>query len=327
MLVDPGDRVEATQVLARTKLPGDFRIVPVGRILGITASDVEASLTVALGANVHRGDVIAKRGGLLGPSVTSPIDGVVTATGGGRVLIEANPQPFELYAHISGTVVSVERDQVICIETAGALIQGHWDSGMEGVGVLKRVTRRPTEPLQTTTVDPSCHGHVLVAGTTLGEEPLTRAREVDVRGLITGGLAPELIPVVQQLPFPVLVTDGFGEVAMMEPIFSLLADYEGREVSISSGARSTSYRGRPEIIIPVLNREPPPERRTKGQELVPGTQVRAVRAPYLGMVGTVLDIPPHAMRLETGARVRCAKVGFGADESVYLPLVNLDVIR
>lgn len=325
--MEPGDRVESSQIVGRTSLPGDFRIVPVGRVLGIAASEVGKCLRVDLGSSVHRGDLLAKREGLLGPSVTSPIDGVLTATGGGRVLVEAKPTPFELRAHLSGTVLGVEGDQVITIETAGTLVQGTWGTGGERVGTLKCLTRRPTEPLQAQAVDPACHGAIVVAGVTLDEEPLERAREMDARGLITGGLAPDLIATAEELDFPVIVTDGFGEVTMMDSIFELLVEHDGRETSISGGSAAARNGVRPELIIPILNREPPPKRASKRADLEPGSEVRAVRAPYAGQVGTVVGIPRFAQRLDTGARIRCAEVDFGGDGSAFIPLVNLDVLR
>jgi len=327
VLVDPGDRVESSQIVGRTTLPGDFRIVPVGRALGIPASDVGKCLRVDLGATVHRGDVLARRDGLIGPTVTSPIDGILTATGGGRVLIEAKPTPFELRAHLTGTVLGVEHNRIIGLETAGTLVQGTWGAGGESVGSLKCLTRRPTEPLQTQALDPACHGTIVVAGVTLDEEPLLRAQKVDARGIVTGGLAPHLITLVETLDFPVIVTDGFGEVPMMTRIFDLLAEHEGRETSISGGAAAARDPIRPEIIIPILNREPPQKRASKPVGLEPGTEVRAVREPYAGQVGTVVDVPQYAQRLETGARIRCAEIDFGGEGSAFIPLVNLDILR
>jgi len=327
VLVDPGDRVESSQIVGRTTLPGDFRIVPVGRLLGVSTSDVAKHLRVDLGGAVHRGDVLAKREGLIGPTVTAPIDGVLTATGGGRVLIEAKPTPFELRAHLTGTVLSVERDQVIGLETAGTLIQGMWGTVGESVGTLKCLTRRPTEPLQVQAVDPACRGTIVVAGVTLDEESIARVHAVDARGLITGGLAPELISVARKLDFPVIVTDGFGEIAMMERIFDLLTEHDGRETSIDGGLAMARDPIRPEIIIPIPNREPPPERSSRHTDLEPGTEVRAIRAPYAGQVGTVVSMPRYAQRLETGARIRCAEIDFGGDGSAFIPLVNLDILR
>ncbi len=327
VLVHSGDRVESTQVVARASLPSDFRIVAVARLLGVSAPEAEDCLRVDLGDTVHRGDVIAKQGGLLGRSVRSPIDGIMTATGGGRVLIEAQPVPFELHAYIPGTVLNVRGNRVVSIETVGALIQGAWGSGEESVGVLKGLTKHPSGPLETRAVDPSCHGSILVAGTILEREPLVRAQDVEVRGVVTGGLSPELIPTVEQLPFPVIVVSGFGDIPIIKDVFDLLQKNEGREISISGQTEMRWHSKRPEIIIPMPNSKVPADETERHGELRRGARVKIVRAPYLGSVGTVVNIPQHARRIATGARVYCAEMDIGQDEPVVVPLVNLEILR
>jgi len=327
VLVDPGDHVESTQIVGRAKVSGDFRIVPVARLLGVSTAKTEEYLKVELGSTVHRGDVIAKRGAFLGTSVESPIDGVITAAGGGRVLIEAQPAPFELHAHISGAVVSVEASQTISIETPGALVQGVWGAGQESVGVLKGMTETPSESLRAGAIDSSCHGSILVAGLTVDQEALTRAEDVEARGIVTGGLSSELLPAVESLPFPVILTAGFGHVPMTDIVFDLLRENEGREASISGQAQTRWDRERPEIIIPQPNTKPSADHWEDRGSLTPGARVRVVRAPHMGSLGTVLDIPRHARRIATGARVRCAEVDMGKGEPVFIPVFNLVRLR
>lgn len=327
VLVEPGQRVESTQVVARTSVPSSFRIVAVARLLSVPASQAEDYLQVDLGDSVHRGDIIAKRSGLLGQSVEAPIDGIMTAKGGGQVLIEAQPAPFELRAYIPGTVLDVKDRQVVSIETAGALIEGTWGSGGEGVGVLKGMTKRPDETLRTRGIDPSCHGAILFAGTTLDAEPLARAEDAEVRGVITGGLAPELLSTVERLTYPVIVTDGFGDLPMTPSIFNLLRENDGRETSISGQSEMQWRSKRPEIIIPMPNRQPPGDETERHGQLTHGAQVRIVRAPHRGSVGTVTDIPQYAQHIATGARAYCVGVDIGQDEPVFVPLVNLEILR
>ena len=130
VLVRIGDRVEPTQVVARANLPGDFRIVPVARPLGVPTSQVERHMRVSLGDEVQRGQLIAKRGRLFAYTVKSPLDGMVTASGGGRVLIEASPTPFDLRAYIYGTVSNMIQHYGVIIETPGAVIQGVWEQAV-----------------------------------------------------------------------------------------------------------------------------------------------------------------------------------------------------
>jgi hypothetical protein len=327
VLVQIGDRVEPTQVVARANLPGDFRIVPVARPLGVPASQVERYMRVSLGDEVQRGQLIAKRGRLFAYTVKSPIDGMVTASGGGRVLIEANPTLFDLRAYIYGTVSNVLQHYGVIIETPGAVIQGVWGTGGESLGVLKCTAESPDEPLQAQAIDPTCHGSILVAGAGLDDAALERAQELQVRGIVVGGLPPELISHVERLSFPIVVTEGMGTVPMSTPIFRLLTTNDGREASINGQVQPRWGVVRPEIVIPLPAEMVPPTQTEPGAPLEVGTRVRAVRAPYVGAVGTVVALPPHARRIQTGARVHGAEVDLGQGAPVFVPLANLEILR
>jgi transcription antitermination factor NusG len=158
-------------------------------------------------------------------------------------------------------------------------------------------------------------------------ELLEQAEDIEARGIVTGGLVPELIPYVEQLPFPVIVTDGIGHTSMAGPIFDLLRANEGEEASVSGHAQARWEAKRPEVIIPKLDKTPPGNETEHDEGLKVGTRVRIVRAPYAGRVGEVVSVPRHARRIETGARVPCAEIDIGQDDPVSVPFVNLDVLR
>jgi hypothetical protein len=327
VLARVGDRVDPTQVVARANLPGDFRILLVARSLDVPASKVKRYLHISLGDEVQRGQVIAKRGRLFPLSVKSPIDGVVTASSRGRILIEAPLTPFELRANTYGTVSNVLHRHGVVIETTGAVVQGVWGAGGESWGVLKCMVKSPEERLQAKAIDPSCHGTILVGGAGLNSAVLERAQELQVRGIVVGGLPPELVSHVRELPFPVIATEGIGAVSMSAPAFRLLTTNDGREASISGRTRSRWATVRPEIIIPLPAETRPPAHAQPGTPLEVGARVRLVRAPYVGAAGTVVALPAHARQLETGARVHGAEVDLGQEAPVFIPLANLEVLR
>jgi hypothetical protein len=156
---------------------------------------------------------------------------------------------------------------------------------------------------------------------------LEQAEDIEVRGFVTGGLAPDLIPYVKQLPFPVIVTDGIGRASMAGPIFDLLRANEGEEASVSGSVQVRWRPKRPEVIIPKPDKTPPVKEAERDEGLMVGTRVRIVRAPYAGRVGEVVRVPRYARHIETGARVRCAEIDIGHEDPVSVPFVNLDVLR
>lgn len=323
VLVHVGERVEPIQVVARANLPGEFYILPVARLLGTSAARSERYLKVKLGSEVRQGQVIAARGSR---RVRSPINGVLTSSGAGRVLIEAQPTVFELHAYLYGTVTNVLRNTGVVVETMGAVIQGTWGTGGENFGVLRCLVKSPDKPLRAKDIDPSCHGTIIIGGSGLDNAVLEHAQELQVRGIVVGGFSPGLIPKANRLPFPIIATDGIGEMPMSEVVFRLLATHEGREASISGEVRTRWGIVRPEIIIPLPAETLPPTLLEAGAPLTPGARVRIVRAPYSGQVGVVTAVPEHARRIETGARVRGAEVKLG-QETVFVPLANLEVLR
>jgi len=327
VLVRVGDHVEPTQIVAAADLPGDFHIVPVARLLGVRASRAARYLRVGPGDEVQQGQVIARRRGLAARSVRSPINGVVRASGGGRVLIEAYPIPFELRAYIPGTVSNVIENQGVVIETMGAVIQGAWGTGGESLGVLRCMVKNPDEPLLGKAIDPSCHGMILIGGAGLDEAALEQAEALQVRGIVLGSLPPELVSQVERSPIPIIVTEGIGTVPMSAPIFRLLMTNDGREACISGRFRPRWGVVRPEVVIPLPAETLPSTQTQPGMPLTVGARVRVVRAPYMGAVGTVVALPAHARSIETGAKVRGAEVDLGQETTIYVPLANLELLR
>jgi len=328
VLVRVGDHVEPTEVVAHADVFDEFHILPVSRRLRVPTSKTARYMLIKAGEDVREGQVIAKRRGLSGNTVRAPASGVVSAIGRGRVLLEAKPKPVDLTAYIPGTVVEVVEGYGAVIETTGAIVQGAWGAGGEGLGVLKCMVEDRGETLSAQGVDGSCHGAILIGGADVEPEVFERARMAQVRGIVVGGLSPHLIAAVRALPFPVVVVEGIGHVPMSAPLFRLLKTNDGREAMISGVVKSKWGTVRPEIIIPL-----PGDIQRQGGLVPPcppltsGMKVRILRAPNVGEVGTVVGIPKHARRMETGGRVRGADIALDdTDTTVFVPLANLEIL-
>lgn len=324
VLVKLNERVEPTQVVARANLPGDFRVLSVARELGVSPTKITQYLQVKVGDGIRRGQVIAKKRNRL---VKSPIAGVLASSGSGRVLVETPPTPFELRAYISGIVTNVLPGRGVVVEATGALIQGVWGTGGESFGVLKRLVKSPDRSIRARDIDPSCHGTIVIGGAEINEAVLERAQELQIRGIVTGGLSPELLPLVKRSPIPIVATEGIGAIPMSEHVFQLLTTNDGREASISGRVRTRWGVVRPEIVITLPAESLPSSQAQPGTPLTTGARVRVVRAPYLGQVGTVVTIVDHPRHIETDARVHGALIDLEQAEPVFVPLVNLEVLR
>lgn len=328
VLVGTGSRVEPSTIVASTLVPSEMHLLNVAGALSLEAEKLPDHLRVSVGDQVVEGDALAARGGkgrLFGRTYRSPVSGIVAAVSNGRILIQTSRTTLELSALYRGTVINVMSGLGAIIEVRGALIQGIWGSGKEGFGVLKLLVDDPADMVDPKAMDMTCRGTVLVAGHSIGEEALLRAEEVQVRGIVVGGLGTELQELVHSMPFPVVVTEGLGEFAIAGSIFDLLEANENREASIRGAMEARGGGVRPEVIVyaPHAASETVLEARPEFV-LERGSPVRIVRGRHFGETGTVLDVPPEGAPLETGASVRGVQVKLDSGEQVFVPRANLE---
>jgi hypothetical protein len=248
--------------------------------------------------------------------------------------LESAGESVEIRAYLPGTVGNIIPKRGVLIETIGALVQGVWGVGRESFGVLKVLVDQPDQPLKAKSIDVACHGAVLIGGSTLDEAVLQQALELQVRGIVIGSLGHELVEMARQMPFPIICTEGFGQIPMAQPIFQLLHTSEGREVAINGHTRPRWGTIRPEVIIPLPARSasPPPP---PGRPMEVGEQVRVTRGSRSGAVGVVRQLPARPLIVETGARVWGAVVAFPDPlhsemddemEDEFVPFFNLELL-
>lgn len=330
VLVHTGETVGPADVVARCQVPGMMRIVDVSRALRLGRDRASESIRKSPGESVQANEVLAAPAGLLGRlrrACRSPVDGEIIEVRDGLVLIEEAGTPLELRAHLKGQVTNVMPNRGAVISAAGAVIQGAWGNGGEAEGVLKLLVDSPQKPVRNRLVDVSCHGTVIVGGRIGEERALEQAVEVRVRGMIVGSVSADLGPYLESLPFPVLVTEGFGSMPMSDPVFALLHANAGREVMVTADMKSRWGARRPEVLIPLRAEDEKPSEEPGPRLLQVGDRVRLLRAPYVGSVGTVRDLPPRPQLVESGVRLPIAVVDLAQEQAVAVPLQNLELIR
>ncbi len=324
VLAEENETVEPYQVVAEARHLPEFHIVNVARTLNLPPKRVRSALRVSVGDTVEENAVLASRGGLGGRVCRAPFSGAITGYGRGRLLLEAQAKKTQLQALVPGTVVRVWPGEGVMIQTHGALIQAAWGNDQETYGVLRLVVRAPHHPIRARRLDASAQGSIVVGGVSLDEEALDKAIEMQVRGIIVGGISPALLPRLRDLEIPVLATEGLGDIPMSEAVFNLLRSLDGREAALSAVTPSWQTSQRPYVAIPM-----PAKSGTSvdpQQPLETGAWVRALRNPYFGMAGQVVKLPDGLIRVETGARLRGAYVDFGEEEPAFVPFANMERI-
>ena len=197
------------------------------------------------------------------------------------------------------------------------------------------MAKTPNDVLIAESLDENVRGTILVAGSDVTEEALRRAASYQAQGVITGGLEPHLSAVSEELGLCVIVTEGFGRIAMSAPIFELLASLNGQDAAANGMIRTRGGNIRPEIFVPLvggrLSEADVPKRATP-LTVQPGATVRVCREPYLGRIGT---LPPELIMTwtsgESGVQLPCVEIEFqnargGAEERALIPWTNLELI-
>ncbi|CAI8041150.1 hypothetical protein GBAR_LOCUS22872 [Geodia barretti] len=135
----------------------------------------------------------------------------------------------------------------------------------------------------------------------------------------------------EEIGITLVITEGFGSIAMAEQTFALLKAREGMKTSINGATQIRAGVVRPEILIPIV-----PEVAETASEAVDGTaegilevgsSVRIIREPYFGKLGRVTELPVELQNLETEARVRVLRVELKDGQQTTLPRSNVEVIE
>jgi hypothetical protein len=322
VMVRSGESVEPMHIVAQVVELPEFRIVNVAQEMDVPTKKAGSYLKVKRGDEITEGSVLAARGGLSGRVCRSPIAGTVVGVGRGRLLLEAEPQVLRVRALVPGYVVEVHLEEGVLIETVGSHIQAAWGNGAEAYGVLKVIVRAPRHPIRAKSVNASSQGAILVGGSTVDEETIDEAVEMQVRGIIVGSVPPTLIPKLREVDFPVVATEGVGNLPMSDAIFELLRSVDGREAAVSGILGGRWSAARPYIVVPM----PTQSAQTIDADvpLGVGDRVRILRGEYRGQSGTIAELPKKLVQLETGARLPGAVIRLSGEELVKMPKVNFE---
>lgn len=346
VLVQVGDPVTPETIVARAELPGKVHAVNVANLLGIAPDEILEYMNKREGDRVGKDEVFAESKPFikwLKTEVRTPAPGTIesTSTITGQVLLREPPQPLDLPAYVSGRVTEVISDQGVTIETRCALIQGIFGIGGEAYGRIVMACASHTQELTADLIKPVMKDCVIVGGARMTDAAIERARAIGAAAVVSGGMDDEDLRDVlgydlgvaitgsEEAGITLIITEGFGEIAMAERTFKLLASREGADASVNGATQIRAGVMRPEILIPLTEEaksRAAPSAPPDGQ-LTPGRPVRIIRDPYFGLIGSVADLPPEPQTLESGSKARVLEVKLDSGESVIIPRANVELIE
>jgi hypothetical protein len=348
VMVELGQVVSAEDVVARTELPGSVKTVNVVNLLGIDPSQVNEFMLRKIGDSFAVGEIIAQNKPLFGlkflqSRVVADFDGSVDSISSitGQVILRYPPRQVQIHAYIDGKVVEVRPSEGCVVETTGSYIQGIFGIGGETHGRLIVAVDGPNEMLDAEKIKPEYQNRIIVGGRLFTARAFERAKQVGVRGVIVGGFHDKnlkdilgydlgvAITGAEQLGLTLVMTEGFGEIAMAEKTFTLLKKCEGRQACISGATQIRAGVIRPEVIVPEQESGNRGETINKQENVgtESGDPVRCIREPYFGRLGKVKRMIPELQIVESETKVRVLEVEFDDGTVAILPRANIEMIE
>lgn len=346
VLVQAGDRVQANQPVARAELPGKVYPLNLANQLSIAPEEIKEYLVKKEGESIQKDEILAENKPLIKwfkTEIRSPVTGTVESLSivTGQVLLREPPQVLDVLGYVDGSVVEVQPKQGVTVETTCTLIQGIFGIGGETWGTVFVAAKSPDDVLTPNHLTADMKGRIVVGGSFLPAETLTKAKQSGLAGLVVGGIHDKdlrallgydlgvAITGTEQVGFTLILTEGFGTIPMAQKTFALLSAHVGQKASISGSTQIRAGVIRPEIIIPkeagTVSGAATATVQREGIRI--GDPVRIIRDPLFGKIGQVSALPPDLQKIPTESEVRVLEVKFHDGQTTVIPRANIEVIE
>lgn len=342
-LVQIGQSVEPDTVIARAKLPGILQTIKLSEKLGVDAKDAPDMLTLKPGDPIAKEQVIAETKGMFGffkqkviSDYTGTVESVSEVTG--NLLVREPSIPIDVNGYVKGVIADLIPDEGAIVETRCAMVQGIFGIGGERTGSVRIAVKDAGEVLDASHILPTDAGKILVGGSGVTFDALVKATEVGAKGIIAGGIKDQdlvkflgfdigvAITGNEAITITVLVTEGFGFLAMAERTFELLKSLEGQFGSLNGATQIRAGVIRPELLVPLSSATAEGHKAAQVFSLEIGTPIRAIREPYFGQLGHVTELPPNLEVLESGTEVRVLHAKLSDGRNVVIPRANVEIV-
>jgi hypothetical protein len=238
-------------------------------------------------------------------------------TFGARSWLLSGGQREPLESPTAGIVRSVDAGTGVVVEAAADALPGVLVIGGPSRGRLEIATGADGE-LRPAALDVGRSGAILVVGSRVEAETLTRARAMGVRGVVVAALSGKDLrdfeaserrqraSVHQLATFAVLVLDGVLRRPIASPVMELLTSLEGTDVAIVGGP-------------PLLLFHPPAD----APKSPPRDWVRVTSGPMAGREGRWAG-PAGRRRFAAAIHLEAGFVRFGDGPPIPVPLADLE---
>ena len=350
VIVKKGDTVKSGDIVAMTNLPGKVHAVNVINRLAILPTDLRKNMLKKEGDSVVKDEPIAETSPFIKMFKSiclSPITGVIESISDitGQVLLREPPKPVQITAYVDGKVVETIENEGVIIETNATFIQGIFGIGGETTGELQIVVNSPDDIVKPEDIKEVHRGKIIAGGSIIYSDAIKKALDTGVKGIVVGGIRDKEINELlgydlgvaitgsEDINITIIITEGFGQIGMAQRTFDMLKLREGAVASINGATQIRAGVVRPEIIIPYNDEDTSGKSDESGSAdgksagISIGDQIRIIRNPNFGMLGTVKSLPSELQTIETEAMARVLEVKFPDGQTSIVPRANIEAIE
>ncbi|MBI2021666.1 hypothetical protein HYS93_02145 [Candidatus Daviesbacteria bacterium] len=347
LVVKKGEEIAPDDVLGKYSISAGFSAINISKLLGVSPQEGAKSLQRQIGAKIYKGELLAFKKGLFGRKavVVAPTDGVIEHYDplSGDLKLKFIPKEISLTSGVYGIVDEVnEITGEVLIRTMATEVFGVIGSGKERAGVLYIISNKE-DLLHPSKITQELSKHILVAGALVYGDTLTKAAGFGIYGIITGGInakdykgmTSSIDPrksIGSDVGISLLVTEGFGPLAIGDDIFNLLRGFNNRYVYLNGNGRTLilpsssadSILALRKIALPI-KRSPASAPEIEIADIKVGSKIRIIWPPYMGVQGKVIVIDETPTVLESGIATYMLTVET-AKAKIKVPSPNIELI-
>ncbi len=185
----------------------------------------------------------------------------------GTTYLVAGSNPVTLNAPAAGVIEAVTPGRLY-LRADGLAVDARVGWGRPSWGRIVIAVERPDAEIQTSRIDVTAAGAILVVGTRIDVEAVSRARAIGAAAIISGGVASRDLRQLtssearQQAalhaaaPFGLLALGGYGRVPIPAHLWDLLVAADGRDAGILPASRTLIIDGDPGPLVEAASRPP-----------------------------------------------------------------------
>ena len=339
--VASGEHVTSETVVGSAEQKGDLIIVWADEILELDPDKINEGLLVKVGSNVKKGQIIGEIKhlfGLIHNVCYSPINGVVEIISEttGHVSIREAARSVETFAYIDGNVVEIS-EQDVTIQSSAGVVQGIFGLGGETCAPIAVVSKN--NDIQADDITAAHKNCLIIGARSITLEAIIHAREIGVAGIVVGSIKHSVLDFIlgepigvaitgqEEIGFTLIITEGFGKIAMAADTLDVLTSFEGCRASFNGTTQIRAGVVRPEIIVSLnIDETTTTSSLAVAKELLIGTSIRIIRSPFFGVIAKVTALPEQPVIIDTEAKVRVLEAKDDDGNLMIVPRANVEII-